>query len=427
MNMQLSDPQSIKKKFDEIHRGFTAACDEVLESITNHEYIKTLEREEASRLLLEAYHYLYGTVRFAFECYLNADVRYPRFQHANSVMRRGLDNPDNLYLHAIIDPRKNYRIRGRLGEAEDIIFQVWDNLGNITVSTLSSLGLAADGGGRFEIAVGPQSPGKDLPGHARNYLPNGIDKSGDMVLVRYTYSLWRDAYDEGELRIDCTDEDWDLPEPVSEESLSHRMKIITQFVKQDLLYWVGFLSRLKAVIPENVMTPLTLLQGDMGLAGLQYNSLGIFNIGEDEGLVLTLRETAARYVGFQLGNLWFQSLDYNRQTSLTMKQAVRSGDGLYRYVVSMRDPGVANWVDTQGHRRGAMLLRYQMIPDGVTLEQEKDGPISIIQAPLMDIASHFPKEDRGNGKLFFQSDDISSMRREQIDKRRRHLQKRFNY
>jgi hypothetical protein len=427
VSQRLSDPKSIKEQFDKLHRDFAARCDEVLEAITNHEYIKVLEQEESSLLLLEAYHYFYSTVWFALECYLHADIYYPRFQHANSVMRRGLDNPDNLYLHAIIDPEKNYLVQGRLGEAEDIIFQVWDNLSNVTVSSLSSIKLATDREGHFEIAVGPKSPDPSLPEHKRNHLPNALGRNGDMVLVRYTYSLWQDFYDKGELHIDYADNARDVPALISEEGLSQKIKVISQFVRQDLLHWVDFLSKLKAMLPENMMTPLTMLQGDMGLVGLQYNSIGIFNISEDDALVLTLRETAARYVGFQLGNLWFQSLDYNRQTSLTMKQAIRSKDGFFRYVISIKDPGVANWVDTQGHRRGVMLLRYQLIPDGVTLEQEKDGPISMVKVSLREIAGLFSKEDRENRELFFPAENISSIRREQVEKRRRHLQKRFGY
>jgi len=32
-------------------------------------------------------------------------------------------------------------------------------------------------------------------------------------------------------------------------------------------------------------------------------------------------------------------------------------DGKVRFVLSARDPGVANWLDTAGHSNGAMLLR----------------------------------------------------------------------
>ena len=33
-------------------------------------------------------------------------------------------------------------------------------------------------------------------------------------------------------------------------------------------------------------------------------------------------------------------------------------DGSYRIVVGPEDAGVANWVDTTGHRRGALLWRF---------------------------------------------------------------------
>jgi hypothetical protein len=38
--------------------------------------------------------------------------------------------------------------------------------------------------------------------------------------------------------------------------------------------------------------------------------------------------------------------------------AVARPGGSVRLVVALRDPGVANWLDTAGHRRGTMCLRW---------------------------------------------------------------------
>ncbi|MGW1996824.1 DUF1214 domain-containing protein [Embleya sp. NPDC001921] len=46
---------------------------------------------------------------------------------------------------------------------------------------------------------------------------------------------------------------------------------------------------------------------------------------------------------------WFESLDFaNRQTSLNHVQAERDPDGLIRVVIGALDPGVPNWLDTEG-------------------------------------------------------------------------------
>ena len=88
-------------------------------------------------------------------------------------------------------------------------------------------------------------------------------------------------------------------------------------------------------------------------------SHGTFDLADDEALVVRTWPSNGNYQGIQLGDLWFSSLEYaNRQTSLSGDQAIASNDGTYWYVVSAHDPGVANWLDTTGRRRGFILIRY---------------------------------------------------------------------
>ncbi len=57
----------------------------------------------------------------------------------------------------------------------------------------------------------------------------------------------------------------------------------------------------------------------------------------------------APYQGIQLGSMWYISLDYiNHQTSLTADQARTDPDGMLRFVISDRNPGVANWLELTG-------------------------------------------------------------------------------
>jgi hypothetical protein len=51
-----------------------------------------------------------------------------------------------------------------------------------------------------------------------------------------------------------------------------------------------------------------------------------------------------------------QTLDYcTRKSSVNGAQLVLRDDGTYRIVVAARDPGVPNWLDTGGHRRGTIF------------------------------------------------------------------------
>jgi hypothetical protein len=82
--------------------------------------------------------------------------------------------------------------------------------------------------------------------------------------------------------------------------------------------------------------------------------------------------TDAPYLGFQLGSLWYISLEYiNHQTSLNGTQAQADPDGKIRIVVADRNPGVTNWVETLGHAKGYLQFRWQRVSRELT---EADGP-----------------------------------------------------
>ena len=78
----------------------------------------------------------------------------------------------------------------------------------------------------------------------------------------------------------------------------------------------------------------------------------------------------APYQGIQLGSMWYVSLDYiNHQTSLTADQALIDPDRRLRFVISERDPGVANWLELTGRRRGYVQIRWQRLTRELTPEE----------------------------------------------------------
>jgi len=96
-----------------------------------------------------------------------------------------------------------------------------------------------------------------------------------------------------------------------------------------------------------------------GLVG-QYSAFATFELNHDEALVLTSYPSDADYQGIQLGNRWFTSLDYEtRISTLTPKQSYQSSDGAYHYVISHHDPGIQNWLDTESHNQGLIMMRWQ--------------------------------------------------------------------
>ena len=117
-----------------------------------------------------------------------------------------------------------------------------------------------------------------------------------------------------------------------------------------------------------------------------------------------------------MGHHWWESLDYaNRQTSLTADQAYLSSDGAYHFVVSAKDPGAPNWLDTEGFSRGVILMRY----DGLEAAEIPDEhhPTAML-VKLSELQASLPADEP----------TVSPQERaDQLAARRRHVQRRENF
>ena len=60
-----------------------------------------------------------------------------------------------------------------------------------------------------------------------------------------------------------------------------------------------------------------------------------------------------------LHNRWMETLDYvHHQATLNCHSAQVEADGSVRFVIARRDPGLPNWLDTAGHERGTVGVRW---------------------------------------------------------------------
>ena len=142
---------------------------------------------------------------------------------------------------------------------------------------------------------------------------------------------------------------------------------------------------------------------------------GVFELEADEALIIENRiKQQPHYIGFQLANLWGESLEYaNRSGSLNGSQTQVDADGVIRLVVAHRDPGVPNWLDTSGHREGFLTPRwaYSERPD-----EEQWPSITAKKVRFDEIRAHLPEST---------SAVSDAQRRAQIAIRQRHVQRRF--
>ena len=304
--------------------------------------------------LLEGLQYLAQGIAACTHVAFHYDRDHPFFLSGTGPFTKmGLDNPDTLYFGTRVQPGHDYVVTGQRGTTTDLSFQL---LGGeytdegVPVSEAAfddrELDIAADGS--FEWRFTPKSPAQ--------------------LVVREVYNDW--SAQRGTIAIKRVDTAGTAPPPLTRELIEKRYAVSGK-AAGEAGSRPGCSSRSGSTsnLPANTLVAPRLTPG--GLA-TQYSSVGHFDLTPEQALVITLPQSDAPYLGFQLGSMWYISLDYiNHQTSLNGTQAQVDPDGKIRIVVADRNPGVTNWVETLGHRKGFLQFRWQRVSRELT---EADGP-----------------------------------------------------
>ena len=308
---------------------------------------------ESEADLLEGLQYLAGCIAACEHLAFDYERDHPFLQSGTGPFTKmGLDNPDTLYFGTRVHADRDYVVTGVRGTTTDLSFQL---LGgeytddNVPVSQAAfddrELEIAADGS--FEWRFRPNSPGQ--------------------LVIREVYGDW--SAGRGMLTISRLDTAGTAPPPLTRQTIEKRYATAGKQLVNRVKTWLEFPKWFYLNIPVNTMVAPRLTPG--GLA-TQYSSAGHFDLRRDQALVITIPVSDAPYLGFQLGSMWYISLDYiNHQTSVNNTQAQADPDGKVRIVVADQNPGVTNWVETLGHRRGFLQFRWQRVSRELT---EADGP-----------------------------------------------------
>ncbi|GFG74264.1 hypothetical protein [Mycobacterium botniense] len=303
--------------------------------------------------LLEGLQYLAGCVAACTHIAFNYDRDHPfLLSGTGPFTKMGLDNPDTLYFGCRVHADYDYVVTGRRGTTTDLSFQVLG--GEYTDDEVPASQVAFDDreldiaeDGSFEWRLRPTSNGQ--------------------LVIREVYGDW--SQQRGTVAIARLDTAGTAPPPLTRDTIEKRYATAAQQLVQRVKTWLQFPQWFYLNIPVNTMVAPRLTPG--GLA-TQYSSAGHFDLRPDQALVITVPVTDAPYLGFQLGSMWYISLDYiNHQTSLNSSQAQEDPDGKIRIVVADQNPGITNWVETLGHRRGFLQFRWQRVSRQLT---EADGP-----------------------------------------------------
>ncbi len=338
--------------------------------VAAEQIIKTAPHVKTEQDLAEGYEYLAGSIRASLQMAWAYERDFPYFVASTGPYTKlGLDNPDTLYFHAYLREDAEYVVTGHRGSTSDLSFQV---LGgdyspvqvpdSLTAFDDREIEIAGDGS--FELRFGPRRA--DPP---RNYFTLG--KGSAMLIVREVYSDWA-AERRGLITIRRADRAGQAPQPPGTAGLAKRYDVAGKILISRLKTFLRFPEWFYLKLPVNTLTEPRSTPGGLTT---QFSSVGHYDLAEDQAMIITVPaapKDVAPYQGIQLGSMWYISLDYiNHQTSLTADQARADPDGRLRFVVSERDPGVANWLETTGRRRGYIQLRWQRLARDLT---PADGP-----------------------------------------------------
>ncbi|GAA1481220.1 DUF1214 domain-containing protein [Gordonia sinesedis] len=368
----------------DVTRPFTDAIAEAEKLVATADFVRT------DQDLAEGFDYLAGSIAAVLQLVRARQLSHPRFVVSTGpTTKMGLDNPDTLYYHADLDPTATYRVRGRRGTTTDLSFQLLrgdytpaEVPGGDTAFDDRSIEIAGDG--TFELTLGPPVPCDTTP---PGYVE--LADGASMLAVREVYSDWSER--KGELTIERVDTVGTAPDEADLARVQRRYATAGTMLLGRIRTWFNFPKWFYLDEPVNTFTAPRLTPG--GLA-TQYSSVGHYRLADNEAMVVTLPRSAAPYQGFQLGSMWYISLDYvHHQTSLNSAQAQVDPDGMIRMVVSARDPGIANWIETTGRATGIMQVRWQRTDTPIRAD---DGPTAQV-VDIDDVPRHLPYFDSHNG------------------------------
>jgi hypothetical protein len=343
------------------------------------EYIALLEEIESRYLgdewgapafgdLTDGFRSVAHLMEGGLDLWFEADPLRPYWRRIVTRQRKLLgDNPDALYYTAPVTAATSYRVTGNLTGTAYLSFTV--ELGSQdggysagTGGVLNDTQFDAASDGAFELVLGG-------PARERNWLPLPPDAAE--VIVRCYFETEEPAAADPNRHVPLTIENLSPPPgpppPWDDAAVAAGFRRAARFLRSRTLEqprpgereqpsWVS--------TTPNVFPPPE-LPAELGFAAADAAySMAPFALGPDEALVVTGRWPRCAFANVALWNRYLQTFDYaHRPVSRNRANTVLEPDGSFRMVLAAEDPGVPNWIDTEGRPFGMVFWRF-FLPEG---------------------------------------------------------------
>lgn len=314
----------------------------------------------------------------------------------------GAPNVDNKYYRARIDGSSTYTLHGNAKHLHDIAIQTTRgdiHQGHVGASETVDLSqLTLDEHGNFSLKISPEPQQGD-------WIQQGAEHT---ILSIRTYFVDWETTDFGRFYLVKDGTEGLAPEPLSEREAAARLGRAANWIEANLVGWNRWFRAALLGTNENEPIAPRLVEG--GSSALIYGGIPL-RLEDGMALVIEIDDPHAEYFSFQTYRRgWYHPGDYaNRQTSLNQHQAHVGSDGKIRFVASAEDPGVPNWLDTEGRGDGLIFFRY--------LKAENPQLPEVVLVPQADVVSLFPADT---------PEVNAEERRSTISMRQRHVQHRFH-
>ncbi|MBO9376207.1 DUF1214 domain-containing protein [Sphingomonas histidinilytica] len=316
------------------------------------------------QLRAQAAYYISMLQAFGFNLYMAPRQAYPTF-FSHTIFtpveyQWGAPSPDFRYHWTAIDGRRTYRIWGRRGNTRWLDIQAqhgwWGDADqrNLANWDIDEFELGADGSFEAIASADPQ------PG---NWMKLDRDSHNICLLVRDVWDDWANA-DGATIHIECIDRAPSDTVLLSEAQIAERLGKIAHMTSFSVDWYQDMSDTvLREAGGSNRLWLPTMSVSNVGGNPRAVYIQMIYDLAEDEALIIDSEIPDCKYWSLQLADPWFQTTDYRfHASSINDKQARRDADGRVRIVLSPRDPGVPNWVDTAGLLKGLGMWRWYLSP-----------------------------------------------------------------
>ena len=273
------------------------------------------------------------------------------YRHNDDVMRWGGPNVDNTYWRAHVSHEHTYRVSGWLPPGSLFVSQSahgemhQNQLGITAERTNDDFAVDPDGGFTFIVSATP---------HDGNWLP--IDEHTDHISVREYNVDWM-VEEPGSFYIERLGSEGQHPAPLDPADFADGLDRAMTWAEDALVFWNQWMERSRKAAPPNEFYGPRSVPG--GADAIGYGGCS-YELAPDEAMIITCDVPEARYWSFMIYSYaWFESLDFaNRTVSLNNAQIAADPNGRFRIVVAHKDPGVQNWLDTEGRPEALITFRW---------------------------------------------------------------------